>query len=207
MPKETFINLPQPKRDKILDVSLDEFYEYGYEKASISRIVQRAGIAKGSFYQYFTGKEDLFRLVFADAGEKKLQYLTRLDTESGEQPFFEKLRIIYRGALEFIKDNPRLSAVVDRFMKSGQSSLKEAVLGEGIGKSSRFIEHLLVQAMERGEINSNIDPAFTAYYLTSLSISLGDYMRSRSAEAAETDEDAYINLVEQVLQLLKRGLQ
>ena len=63
MPKDTFFNLLQEKQLRILDISVEEFYQQGYEKASISRIVDTAGIAKGSFYQYFEGKEDLFRYI------------------------------------------------------------------------------------------------------------------------------------------------
>jgi TetR/AcrR family transcriptional regulator len=55
MPKQTFFNLPDEKRDLITDVVIDEFADNDYDKVSISRIVQRAGIAKGSFYQYFDG--------------------------------------------------------------------------------------------------------------------------------------------------------
>ena len=50
MPKETFFNLPDDKRRRILDVVIDEFADNDYANVSISRIVARAGIAKGSFY-------------------------------------------------------------------------------------------------------------------------------------------------------------
>ena len=59
MPKQTFFNLPDDKRQRILDVVIDEFADNDYANVSISRIVARAGIAKGSFYQYFEDKEDL----------------------------------------------------------------------------------------------------------------------------------------------------
>ena len=60
MPKETFFNLPEAKRQRIIDLALAEFAEKDYDTASISRIVSQAGIAKGSFYQYFENKEDLY---------------------------------------------------------------------------------------------------------------------------------------------------
>lgn len=63
MPKRTFFNLPEEKRRRILDCAVDEFAEHGYDMASISRMVAAAGIAKGSFYQYFEDKEDLYGYV------------------------------------------------------------------------------------------------------------------------------------------------
>ena len=60
MPKETFFNLPEVKRGAILDAALEEFAAYPYDQASVNRIVARAGIPKGSFYQYFENKKDLY---------------------------------------------------------------------------------------------------------------------------------------------------
>lgn len=60
MPKKTFFNLPNTKRDKIIECAKKEFSEYSFYDASINRIIKEAGIARGSFYQYFENKEDLF---------------------------------------------------------------------------------------------------------------------------------------------------
>ena len=206
MPKDTFGNLPKNKQEMILDAALDEFYAYGYEKASISRIVERAEIAKGSYYQYFTGKEDLFILLLTSASEKKMQYLSTMRSQAGELSLFDLLRVLYERALDFIKDNPKLSAVTDRFLKSGNTALKEKVLGDGIEKSSGFMAHLLLTAIEKQEIRNDIDIPFTSYLLTSMSIALGDYVRAQRDDLADLDEQAYRSLIEPVLDLLKRGL-
>ena len=51
MPSQTFFNLSEEKREAIVKVALDEFSRFDYSSASISRIVRKTGIAKGSFYQ------------------------------------------------------------------------------------------------------------------------------------------------------------
>ncbi|MEM7581277.1 MAG: TetR/AcrR family transcriptional regulator, partial [Cyanobacteria bacterium P01_A01_bin.80] len=53
MSSQTFFNLPQIKRQNIANAAIAEFANHSYESASISAIVNRAAIAKGSFYQYF----------------------------------------------------------------------------------------------------------------------------------------------------------
>ncbi len=65
MPKQTFFNLPQEKRDTIINAAVDEFAEYGLVNASTNRIVKNSGIAKGSFYQYFEDKEDVFKYLLS----------------------------------------------------------------------------------------------------------------------------------------------
>ena len=64
MPKETFMNLPDVKKNKIIRAAKKEFERVPYEQASIKNIVEDANIARGSFYQYFESKEDLLRVYF-----------------------------------------------------------------------------------------------------------------------------------------------
>ena len=74
MPKDTFFNLPEDKRTLICDVAIDEFAEYPFDQASINRIVAKSGIAKGSFYQYFEDKKDLFLHIMQLIAEEKINY-------------------------------------------------------------------------------------------------------------------------------------
>ena len=53
MPKQTFFNLPDEKREVIINVAVDEFAEYGLENASTNRIVANSGISKGKFLPIF----------------------------------------------------------------------------------------------------------------------------------------------------------
>ncbi len=44
----------------ILEKAEIEFYQFGYEKASLRRIIKAAGVSIGNFYNYFESKSDLF---------------------------------------------------------------------------------------------------------------------------------------------------
>lgn len=57
---ETFLRLPEEKRTRFLDAAWEEFTSVSFADASINKIVLRARIPRGSFYQYFADKEDLF---------------------------------------------------------------------------------------------------------------------------------------------------
>ena len=63
MPTSTFFNLPPPKREKLLKAATAEFARRPCGEVSINRIIQAAEIPRGSFYQYFADKTDLFRHV------------------------------------------------------------------------------------------------------------------------------------------------
>lgn len=113
MIKKTFYNLPQEKKNRILQAVREEFKLVPKEKVSINRIVARAHISRGSFYQYFDDKvdlivlitEDLFQYVMAQAkellqkndGNLFLMYMELFDiitnyiAERNEQIFFSNI--------------------------------------------------------------------------------------------------------------------
>lgn len=67
LPTKTFWSLPDDKRNIIFVTALEEFADNGYPVASTNKICRTAGISKGSMFQYFDNKEDLFLFVVRKA--------------------------------------------------------------------------------------------------------------------------------------------
>lgn len=68
MPTETFYHLPEEKRDRLVSAIRRELSCTPFDELSINRIVKDAGIPRGSYYQYFRNKQDLYDFVLADLG-------------------------------------------------------------------------------------------------------------------------------------------
>lgn len=77
MIKHTFYNLPDEKRDRVIDAIVDEFAVEGTNRVSINNIIQKAGISRGSFYQYFDDKVDLVEVLVHS-------YLQQFEQKIGE---------------------------------------------------------------------------------------------------------------------------
>lgn len=60
MPKDTFINLPVDKKEKVLSVLKKIFKEKPFQEVTVKEIVEELEIARGSFYQYFEDLEDAY---------------------------------------------------------------------------------------------------------------------------------------------------
>ena len=60
MPKDLFFTIHEEKKNRIIEAAIKEFSLQLYEKASINQIIKEADISRGSFYQYFEDKEDLY---------------------------------------------------------------------------------------------------------------------------------------------------
>ena len=64
MIKSTFLNLPESKKQRVIDAIIDEFAREDTNRVSINNIIKQANISRGSFYQYFDDKLDLVEVVF-----------------------------------------------------------------------------------------------------------------------------------------------
>lgn len=60
MPTQTFFNLPEDKKQILINAAIKEFSRAPLYETSIANIVKEAAIPRGSFYQYFEDKEDLY---------------------------------------------------------------------------------------------------------------------------------------------------
>lgn len=66
MPKQTFYNLPEEKRERLINAIYQEFSRVSYEDVSINKIIGIAKIPRGSFYQYFEDKHDVLEFVLEE---------------------------------------------------------------------------------------------------------------------------------------------
>lgn len=96
MPTDTFFRLPEEKREKIRSSIRKEFARVPYEDVSINRIVHDAEISRGSFYQYFDGKEDMFRYLLQEYQSIFLRLARQDMDDCGGDPFAFTLRLFDR---------------------------------------------------------------------------------------------------------------
>ena len=63
--KNKFEHLKDTKQQAIIDASVSEFANNGFKNASVNKIVEQAGIAKGSLFNYFKSKSLLFEYIYS----------------------------------------------------------------------------------------------------------------------------------------------
>ncbi len=81
MARARFDNLDPSRQEAILAAAADEFATHGYAASSLSRIIESAGISKGSLYYYFDDKADLFASVVMDAVQRMVADMGGFDLE------------------------------------------------------------------------------------------------------------------------------
>jgi TetR/AcrR family transcriptional regulator len=184
MPKATFYNLVEEKRRVIVDVAIDEFLERGYEGASISQMVARAGIAKGSFYQYFEDKYDLFMYLVDLIGQEKTTYFQDRHPPDPNLDFFATMRWMLEVGFEFNLVQPKLAAAVSRVL-FGEGIIEGAAFKEQRERSAQMFTAMIQQAVERGELDASIDPSTAAFVVDTLINQMGLFILNQQQVSAE----------------------
>ena len=102
------------RRQQVLDSAKEVFSKKGFHKASIADIVQKAGIARATFYLYFKNKRNLFHSLL----EYLLQELDRrvetIKLGGGHPPPLEQLRVNLTRVVTFSMEEPQLVRILFR---------------------------------------------------------------------------------------------
>ncbi len=213
MPKPTFFNLPAAKREAIISLALAEFAEHPYAVASLSRIVERAGIAKGSIYQYFAHKQELYLFTLERAAARLLELLSAEAPPDPALDVFALLRRQMQASVRVGLAEPLLAKLLYR--ASSDDLPFRAEVDRLLGRAGEgHLRALLARGVERGEIDPAIDLELAAFVLEQLLANLQGLIVRRlglTLEQAAGDVAALAGpevdaLYDQVVQILKHGL-
>jgi len=178
VPKETFFNLPPEKRERFIEAALDEFSVHDYRSASVSRIVERLGIAKGSVYQYFDDKRELYLYLVQLAAETKFAFIDESITSQASDFFARFKQTAFHGA-RFDFSRPRYANILYHatYEPSGDDVLE--VSHRLKDASLEYIRGVVRDGIDRGDLRHDIDLEFTVFALYQLTVSLRDFLSTK----------------------------
>ncbi len=214
MPKPTFFNLPDTKRQIIIDYAIAEFASHDYDSASISNMVKQAKIAKGSFYQYFEDKRDLYLYLVDLAAQEKIVFLKASQPPERQMGFFAHLRWLFSASTQFDLSHPALSQIVNRAVY-GDVPFREAVLQRTQSASFGYLYDLVKSGIAQGDISPSVSPDLAIFVINSLAGGLRDFIPQQLELNAEQltqgpppdlDMAAIEKIFDDLVQVLEHGI-
>lgn len=195
MPSTTFYNLPAEKRERLLSAARAEFARAPYEEASVNRMIRAAGIPRGSFYMYFTDKEELFRFLMETYSGMLSDWMGAQLARNGGDLFAAFLALF-----DFIQANresvpfQELAAILHR-----NRQMQPGLLLEGL-RPGAVLERLRPQVdLSRLDLRAETD---LADLFRLLAISTLGALTAGCAGGGQADQREHL---ERVFSLLQRG--
>jgi AcrR family transcriptional regulator len=158
MVRPRFAKLPAHQQQAIVQAALDEFASHGFHEASLNRVIEAAGISKGSLYYYFDGKEDLFAYV-AQTGLGGLiaQVGPLPDLGAGDaDAFWSVVEDYYLRLARALSASPQLAALLRSWSAASKSPEFQRVTGEMEEASVPWIVQALAIGHRVGAVRDDV---------------------------------------------------
>jgi TetR/AcrR family fatty acid metabolism transcriptional regulator len=147
------------KRERILRAAVDVFARNGYFNAKVSEIAKAAGVADGTIYLYFDGKEDLLITIFREHTRSYLQSLEREMVNIRRAD--DRIRVAIRHHLETLGRDRSLAVVAQvelRHSLKFMSLLSQQEVADYLNMIRKIVE----QGQHDGVFRRNLHPQLVA---------------------------------------------
>ncbi len=137
------------KRERILLAAVEVFTHRGYNRARVEEIAEIAGIGKGTLYEYFDSKLQLFNEMIIKSWE---EYTDSLTADSVHELSFEDtIRKIIKGHFTFSKERKKLARILFWDTEIMDEDLKEWMHRRRI-EQAKIIDQMVSKGVAAGEI-------------------------------------------------------
>ena len=151
-------------------------------------MVRQLGIAKGSVYQYFDDKRDLFEHLIAQATARKVAWFESLPIDDATD-LFARLRTAYGLGLRFWRSDPVSSRLLLRLLEPSTDPALTRLRATHTEGAHAWLEATLRQGQADGVVRADLDPALTAPLVHGL---LSDGLLASFLAALGTDLDGLV---------------
>ncbi len=171
MPTDTWSRLPASRRTAVVRAAEAEFATHGFSRGSLNVIARDAGVAKGSLFQYFDDKADLFaHLVDLASDRVGAAMEERLETLDWSAGFFPAYRLLVEAWVDHFRTHPIDRALCAAVNLEPDPEARTAVRAVIDARLLAFLRPLLDDARGAGWLRPDADvDAFLALMLMVLS--------------------------------------
>jgi AcrR family transcriptional regulator len=182
MPKDTFYNLDPDKQKRIFAAAVQEFSQRRFSEASINQIVKNAGISRGSFYQYFINKEDIYLYMITGISREKMERFKQAEAFMNDDDFFTVYMHLYEIAMRWIKEKPEYNQIMLLMELDDSEFIRK--LRDLSAEGFVMMKDMVERDKKRGFIKADVDADLLIDILYQLMLhSFKNYYQQGSEEA------------------------
>ena len=158
MPTVTWARVDPARRAAVIEAAEDEFGARGFSRGSLNVIARRAGVAKGSLFQYFADKRDLYAFITDIASQRVRSYMEDLIRElDPRRPFFEFLTDLLDGWVAYYAEHPHERALHAAVTLEVDTEARISVRSVSNRHYLEVLRPLVHTAQTRGDLRADAD--------------------------------------------------
>lgn len=158
MPTVTWTRVDRARRAAIIEAAEDEFGANGFSGGSLNVIARRAGVAKGSLFQYFVDKRDLYAFITDISSLRVRRYIEDLIREiDPSRTFFEFLTELLDGWVAYYAQHPRERALLAAVNLEVDNDARISVRNVSYRHYLEVLRPLVQGAQSRGDLRADSD--------------------------------------------------
>ena len=204
MPFARFDKLSPAKRERILEVAAQEFARYGYEDASINRMLEQAQMSKGAAYYYFEDKVDLFCTVVQYCSERLRLIDQQVDIAALTlETFWPTLAELHRLPLLRSFEQPWLFAALRAAGQLSPAALQREPLATLSRQLRTWAMAFVKRGQEVGAIRTDLSDDLIFAWLQALDSASDHWL---VAHWQQLDRQAVAHISDQTVEAMRRAL-
>lgn len=164
--KDTFDKTSEDRRQKVLEVAIEEFAAKGYSAASINDVSRKANISIGAMYSYFASKEDLFLSIVHHA--YSLMDAILKDVVENSSDIFDCVERMVVASQKFALDYPQLNQIYLDITTQALSQMSVRLSNELEVITPQVLSTLLRQAKADGKVSADLDERVASYCIDNI---------------------------------------
>lgn len=147
-------SLKEQRRYEIIEAAMKVFGEHGFYQGKVGEIAKEAGIGKGTVYEYFGSKKEIFQQmlmcmfeIYVEGGKKAI---------IGENTTRGKLIVLLGYHYAFVN---QYADIIERTFFHFENIVKDIKpdIAQNKRKIFDFVLEIITEGIETGELRSNLD--------------------------------------------------
>ncbi|OBK21281.1 TetR family transcriptional regulator [Mycobacterium asiaticum] len=158
MPTVTWARVDPARRAAVIEAAEAEFGAHGFSNGSLNVIARRAGVAKGSLFQYFADKRDLYAFIADVASQRVRNYVEGVIRElDPTRPFFDFLTELLDAWVAYYAEHPRERALHAAATLEVDTDARISVRNVIHRHYLEVLRPLVTEALRRGDLREDCD--------------------------------------------------
>lgn len=208
MPKSTFLNLSTKKKNKILKTLIKYFANKSYEKVDIEDVAKECKVSKGSMYQYFVNKKDMYFYSIKESLKKMFEVSQKIDFEKVN--IFDYLEKSFESNWKLLLDYPNEYLLLERALFSYDVPFKEEINKLFLNKFRETLKTIIIKSQKSGYIRDDVSVDVILTYMEGAIMNIKKYIIEYAKSIGISSKDLSFDLIKDIqkdfVKVLKNGL-